>query len=326
MTNEDAPQKKGPRRFANDVLYGSIVSITSKALLAAGFSLLIATAALIATGWDVPAWTLVLMGLLAVVLMYLTRRVVGREASELRPKVDKAEDELDRHESYGRNICSVLDTFQKIVAKDIEMSMASFIEQGILIPGRDVMQENGRPSDLRMSVLIPIDDYFQMVWASGHSVEAKQKYKVPIEETIARVAYEKQAIQVWKHAPEEERGFKKNPKATRGFRSMVSIPILRGGTTTGVFNVVTEQEAAFDPADINYLTSLGSIIQLAFGMAIKEVRAKKAQPEAQGRGATQGRRARGAVAPLPANVLPQASPQSDVVSSDAADRRETSNE
>lgn len=202
MTNEDAPEKKGPRQFANDVLYSSIVSITSKVLLAAAFSLLITTAALIATGWDVPAWTLILMALVAVVLMYVTRRVVGREANELRPKVNKAEDELDRHESYGSNICSVLDTFQKIVAKDIKMSMASFIEQGILIPGRDVMQENGRPTDLRMSVLIPDDGHFRMVWASGHSVEAKQKYKVPINQTIAKVAYEKQAIQVWQNAPE----------------------------------------------------------------------------------------------------------------------------
>lgn len=326
MTNEDSSGQQGLQKFANDVLYSSMVSITSKALLGSAIALLAAMAALIATGWDVPAWTLVLMALVAITLMYLTRRVAGREANELRPKVDEAEDELDRHESYGRNICSVLDTFQKIVAKDIEMSMASFIEQGILIPGRDVMQENGRPSDLRMSVLIPIDHHFQMVWASGHSVEAKQKYKVPIDQTIARVAYENQAIQVWKNAPEEERGFIKNSKATRSFRSMVSIPILRGGSTTGVFNVVTEREAAFDPADINYLTSLGSIIQLAFGMAIKEVRAKKAEVEVPGTRTTEGRRARGVAAPRASKSLPPASPQSGVVSSDGADRREISDE
>lgn len=208
------------------------------------------------------------MALVAVALVYATKRVTGREANELRPKLSRAEDELDRHDSYGRNICSVLDTFQKIVSKDIEMSMDAFIEQGILIPGRDVMQENGCSSDLRMSVLIPSNDSFLMVWASGHSVEAKQKYEVPINQTIAKIAYERQTIAVWDNAPNEERGFVKNPKATRGFKSMVSIPILLGDTTAGVFNVVTDKAAAFDPADVNYLTSLGSIIQLAFGMAI----------------------------------------------------------
>lgn len=149
MTDQKEP-KRGLDQFTKDVLYGALVSVTAKAfgwvaLLLAGLMV-----ALIVAGWHVPAWALVAMALVAVGLAYVTRRVTGREAHELRPKLNKAEDELDRHDSYGRNICSILDTFQKIVAKDIEMSMDAFIEQGILIPGRDVMQENGRPSDLRM--------------------------------------------------------------------------------------------------------------------------------------------------------------------------------
>ena len=117
MTNDQAPKKRGLEQFANDVLYSSIVSITSKALLAATVGLLGVMVALIATGWEVPAWALVLMALVTVALMYATRRVAGREANQLRSKVDQTEDELDRHESYGSNICSVLDTFQKIVAR-----------------------------------------------------------------------------------------------------------------------------------------------------------------------------------------------------------------
>jgi hypothetical protein len=173
--------KKGLDQFTKDVLYSALVSVTAKALGWIALLLVALMVALIAAGWDVPAWTLVTMALVAIALVYVARRVTGREAHELRPKLNKAEDELDRHDSYGRNICSVLDTFQKIVAKDIKMSMNDFIEQGILIPGRDVMQENGCPSDLRLSVLIPSNDHFLMGWASGHSVEAKQKYKVPID-------------------------------------------------------------------------------------------------------------------------------------------------
>ncbi len=322
MANDDAPEEKWLQKFAGDVLYSSVVSVTSKVLLGALLLLLGALVALIATGWEVPAWTLVAMALIAVALMYVRRRIAGRGTTKLRSRVDKAEDELDRHESYGSNICSVLDTFQKIVAKDITMSTAAFIELGILNPGRDVMQENGCPSDLRMSILIPSDDNFQMIWASGHSVEAKQKYKVPIDQTISKVAYEKQAIQVWKNAPEEERGFVKNPKATRGFQSMVSIPILRGGQTAGVFNTVTDQRSAFDPADVNYLTSLGSIIQLAFGVAIKEMRDERAVSQAEP--ASRGRRP--IVASPARDVLPAARSHGDVVSSEGSDRNETSDE
>lgn len=276
MPDEKKPQK-GLDQFTKDVLYSALVGLTAKVLGWTALLIFGLTVALVVAGWQVPAWTLMATVLVAVGLIYATRGMTSREGRELRPKLLRAEDELDRHDSYGRIICSVLDTFQKIVAKDIEMSMDAFIEQGILIPGRDVMQANGRPSDLRMSVLIPIDGQkFQMVWASGHSVEAKQKYRVPIADTISQVAYERQAIQVWKNAPEEERGFKKNPMARRDFKTMVSIPILLGGDTAGVFNVVTDEQAAFDPADVNYLTSLGSIIQLAFGMAIKEWRAANA--------------------------------------------------
>lgn len=137
-----------------------------------------------------------------------------------------------------------------------------------------------------------------MVWASGHNIESQRKYRVPIEKTISKVAYEKKAIQVWKNAPEEGRSFVKNPKATRSFRSMVSIPILMGDKTHGVFNIVTNREDAFDPADINYLTSLGSIIQLAFGMAVQELEPTAAKPSKKV--------ARAAVpAPQGARILPE---------------------
>ena len=311
---------KGINQFTKDVLYDVLVSWTSKALGAAAVALVSMMVALIVTHWDVPAWTLVAMALLAITLLYLTRRVAGREANELRPKLGAAEKELDRHDSYGSNICSGLDTFQKIVAKDINMTMSSFIEQGLLIPARDVMQANGHPSDLRMSVLLAVEGHFSMVWASGHGVEAKQKYRVPIEQTISTVAFQKKVPQVWEDAPAEERGFVRNPKATRGFKSMVSIPILLGGKTAGVFNVLTDKKDAFDPADINYLTSLGSIIQLAFGLALKEIEKPKPQPQSR---ATP---ARVAAPRKDAGTLPSVAPRGSVGSSDTTDGKETSDE
>lgn len=321
MTDKEEPSK-GLDQFTKDVLYSALVSVTSKMLGWAGLLALAVIVALVAAGLDVPAWTLAAMALVAIGLMYLTRLVVGREARELRPQLRLANDKLDRHDSYGSNLCSVLDTFQKINAKDIEnMTMRRFIERGILIPARDVMQENGHPSDLRMSVLLVAEGHFSMVWASGHSVESQTKYRVPIDKTISKVAYEKKSIQIWRNAPDEERGFVKNPKAKRGFKSMVSIPILMGEKTLGVFNTVTDREDAFDPADVNYLTSLGSIIQLAFGMAVQELEAEKAKKSTQAAGpaavpVTKKRR----------NSLPRAAPQRGVRSSDTADGMEVSDE
>ncbi len=318
----DEAREEGLDQFAKDVLYGALVSVTANVL---GWTALLFGAllvALVVAGWEVPAWTLVAMAFVALALVYLTRRVAGRETRELRLRQEEAESQLDRHDSYGSNLCSVLDTFQKINADDIPgMTMRSFIERGILGPARDVMRENGHPHDLRLSVLLVSERCFSMVWASGHSLESQKKYRVPIEKTISYVAYEKQAIQVWKNAPEEERSFVRNPKATRGFRSMVSIPILMGQDTLGVFNVVTDLQDAFDPADVNYLNSLGSIIQLAFGMAVQELDSQETQtvarrpPEPAMAGSGKARAA-----------LPVKAPRGDVGSPDTADGTEASDE
>jgi GAF domain len=320
VTDHNEP-KKGLDQFTKDVLYSALVSITAKALGRAAFLLTGLMVALIVAGWSVPAWTLVAMALATVALMYVTRRVTGREAHELRPKLEAAENKLDRYDSYGSNLCSVLDTFQRVNTKDIKgLTMGGFIERGILIPARDVMHENGHPSDLRMSVLLVSEGHFSMVWASGHRVESQKKYRVPIDQTISKVAYEKKTIQIWKNAPEEERSFVRNPKATRGFKSMVSIPILMGDRTHGVFNILTDRKDAFDPADINYLTSLGSIIQLAFGMAIQELGSTVA---------TKPKRVVRPAVPVPQKArarLPQAAPRRGVGSSDTADGTEASDE
>jgi transcriptional regulator with GAF, ATPase, and Fis domain len=267
--------ERGLNQFTKDVLYGTLVSVTSKALIGAAALAGAAVIALIAAGWDVPAWTLAATTFLAVVLAYVVRRVTAREAREMAPRLSRAEDELDRHDSYGSNLCSALETFQKIVAKDVDLPMGTFIERGILAPARDVMRENGHAADLRMSVLLVSNGHFSMAWASGHNIESQKKFKVPVENTISKVAFEKQAIQVWRNAPAEERGFIINPKATRGFKSMVSIPISAGDDTHGVFNIVTEDEDAFDPADVNYLTSVGAVIQLAFGLALAEIETRR---------------------------------------------------
>lgn len=257
-------------QFTKDVLYDSVVQLTSGALRWAALALLALMVALFALGWEVPAWTLALVMILGISLVYVTKRVTAREANELRPRLDAAEDKLDRHDSYGTNICSIMDNFQRVLAGDIRgVTVSEFIERGILTAGREVMQENGHPSDLRMSVLLANDGNFTMGWASGHSIQSQKKYRQPIEKTVSKIAYEKKVMQVWKDIAGEERGFEENPHATRKFKSMVSIPVLIGDDAVGVFNVVTERADAFDVADVNYLTSLGAVIQTAVGVAVK---------------------------------------------------------
>jgi GAF domain len=284
MTGVALGQDSEPRRrfqlqqFTKDVLYDSVVQITSGALRLASLALLALMVALFALGWEIPAWTLVLVMLVGVGLLYITKRVAGREANELRPRLDAAEDKLDRHDSYGTNICSIMDNFQRVLAGDIPgVTVSEFIERGILTAGRDVMQENGHAADLRMSVLLASDGFFTMGWASGHNIQSQKKYRQPIAKTVSKIAFEKKVMQVWSDVTVEERSFEQNPHATRTFKSLVSIPILIGDRVVGVFNVVTEEADAFNVADVNYLTSLGAVIQTAVGVAVKDAKATQTE-------------------------------------------------
>jgi hypothetical protein len=274
VARETQPKKRFQfGEFTRDVLYDSIVSLTSSALRWTGLVLLALMLTSIHLGWDVPAWTLILVLLGAIGLIALTKHFGNREPTELRARLDAAEDKLDRHDSYGTNICSIMDNFQRVLAGDISgVPVGEFVERGILTAGRDVMQENGHSSDLRMSVLLAKDDDFVMEWASGHDIQSQTKYRQSIAKTVSRIAYETKVMQVWKDVTAEERGFETNPHATRQFRSMVSIPILIGNDAVGVFNVITEPVDAFDVADVNYLTSLGAVIQTAVGVAVKDAR------------------------------------------------------
>lgn len=312
----------GFARFTKDVVYDSIVGITSGALRAAGIALLGLAVALFALGWEVPAWTLILALVAAVVLMYVTKRVAGREAAELRPRLKVAERQLDRHDSYGTNIDSIMDNFQRVLAGDIAgVTVPDFIERGILTAGRDVMQENGHATDLRMSVMLAHDDCFTMWKASGHNLQSQQKYKQPVQKTVSRIAYEKKVPQVWKDVTTEERGFEENPHATRKFKSMVSIPLSVGDRSVGVFNVVTAQADAFDVADVNYLTSLGAVVQTAVGVAVKDARTSTGTSTAEAT-PTQG---------LPAEknrplAEPEATPGDAVGSAPSADGKDALND
>jgi hypothetical protein len=236
---------------------------------------------LFGAGGTVPAWVLgLVVTVCAVALIVLRRYLLGRfqrTQAEYRRRVDNLRadlratgEELDRRNAYATHLCQVLDHYQRILAGDIKsIGPSEFIEHGILEPARDVMRKNGHAEDIRFSVLIAEGDDFRMYWAAGHNLESKSKYCRPIKKTLARIAFETKAQQSWKDAP-SDRSFMVTPKATRPFRAMVSDPIMIGDKCVGTFNVITDRLAAFDDADKTYITSLGSVIQVAVGVVLKE--------------------------------------------------------
>jgi hypothetical protein len=269
--------------FSKDVLRAALVDMVSKALLGAVLALAVAVALLIWQGGSIPAWVAAVIVAVAGTVAFVSRRRLttlqrglGRRdtrIAELEPLVAENEEleavvgrydyGLARHEVYGSHIAEVLDHLQRVVSGDIEVAIPEYVVRGILEPARDVLMEDP-DEDIRLSVLLPTEegDYFLMVWAAGHNLNSQSKYRVRIDKTMARLAFEEDKVYFWDDVTEDDR-FERNPQASRPLHSMASVPLRRGDTVIGVFNCVASLPNVFDPAERSYLTSLGAILSVA---------------------------------------------------------------
>lgn len=269
------------RRYGEDVGYGLAVDLGKKALTYCALGLLGLLALLVWTGGSVPAWVLAPIVLVSgSVPALLLRRKLCRDRDGARAQLAAATGELEeseetadifsaaleRHETYSGHVAEALDVLQRIVSGDIDVRISAFIETGVLEPARDVIQD--KPAEhVRLSVLLPRPggDRWFMPFAAGHSVTGKAKYDVPISESLSRHALETAQSQHWPDVASES-GFRQNPLASHDTRSMISLPLRWGDRVVGVFNVVSSEPHAFDPAEETYIESLGGVIAVAVGV------------------------------------------------------------
>jgi hypothetical protein len=285
VTREERGGEVAVKRFAKDVAYGVAVDLTKTVVLFIGGSVLAAVALLIWQGGSVPAWVAALAVLLAVVISLAYR---GRSVRALRGQVrdiERARDDRDeeadiyadalvRYEVYTGHVAQALDALQRIVSQDIDVPIPHYIEVGVLEPARDFIID--KPAEqVRLSVLLPDDDGVRwwMPWAAGHSVTGKAKYNERIIDTLSRHAYETGEVQRWDDVTTDS-SFRQNPMASHPTRSMISRPLRRGDDIVGVFNVVSSEPNAFDPAEETYIASLGAVIAVAVGVFLKEHEAR----------------------------------------------------
>lgn len=280
-------------RYLTDVGYGLAVDVGKKALTYCGLTLVGLLGLLIWTGGSVPAWILVPVVITAGAVPALwLRRKLCRDRDAARAQLAHANDELTaaeetvdifsaalvRHETYSAHVAEALDALQRIVSGDIEVSTSAFIETGVLEPARDLIQD--KPAEhVRLSVLLPRPgrERWFMPFAAGHSVTGKAKYEVPISESLSRHAFETAQSQHWPDVATEG-AFRQNPLASHNTRSMISLPLRWGDQIVGVFNVISSEPHAFDPAEETYIEALGGVIAVAVGMDL----ARKMNGQASG--------------------------------------------
>jgi GAF domain-containing protein len=280
MPLNSANSQRGLTRYTREVLHATTVDIVSRAMSLALLAGLAVLGLLVWQGGSVPAWlfaaTLVLFGLAVVAARTQRRRVrellpVSEQATELEEVVDRLADALERHDEYTRHVAVVLDNLQRLVAGALGVDLREYIERGVLEPARDLLTQIPGES-VRLSVLVPEppnDERWRMIWSAGHSLTGREGYNQPIGRTLSHYAFQTGQPQKYDDVL-QERGFEQNPVASAPTRSMLSLPVRVGDEVVGVFNVISDEPDAFDPAEERYVASLGGAINIAVGYWLKD--------------------------------------------------------
>lgn len=286
------------REIPADVARAAIVDLAGRAISALFLAAIVGVAALIAFGGSIPAWVGALIAIAAAVIVYVAQRRVrnlriavstrDETIAKLQPLADRVpgleveRETLDwattRHEAYGLHVVEMLELLQSVLAGHTPgVTMADFINRGVLEPARDMLGGSA-PEGVRLSVLNPHGDCFEMLFSSGHRLDSQRRYTMRIADSLSRIALEDGVLQHWDDVTVDDR-FTPNPNATRPFHSMVSVPIRVGADVRAVFNVIATNPHAFDPAEITYIAALGSIVEVAVGFTVKEAGAGAGGPQ-----------------------------------------------
>jgi GAF domain-containing protein len=275
MSSDDSG--RGLSRYSREVLRAATVDLVGKALSATLVSGVAVFGFLIWQGGSVPAWLFAIAVVLLVaasVVGRAHRRRVGEltaieyQAAELEDIVDRLADALERHDEYTRHVAVVLNNLQRAVAGALGVDLREYIERGILEPARDLLTQ-AHDDAIRLSILVPEDEHWRMLWSAGHSLAGREGYRQPIARTLSRYAYETGEVQKWDDV-RDERAFEQHPAASAPIRSMLSVPVLIGDEVVGVFNVIAARPNAFDPAEERYVASIGGAINIAVGYWSRE--------------------------------------------------------
>lgn len=222
-------------------------------------------------GGSIPVWVALVATLAVIVLALLRGRRMRRRITAINTEATTLDFALLRHENYTSHVAEVLDNLQRVVAGDLHASMADYIVRGILEPAREYL--TGHPDDnVRLAILTTREDdpsRWQMVLTAGHSLTGSEKYRERIVDTMSRFAFETGTPQSWNDVT-VDRTFTPTPAATRPFRSMISLPIRNGDAIIGVFNVISAEPDAFDPAEERYVASLGGVVNVAVSIWLME--------------------------------------------------------
>jgi GAF domain-containing protein len=100
-----------------------------------------------------------------------------------------------------------------------------------------------------------------MRWAAGHRPESVRNYNREIDRTMAGLAYRRGELVESGDVREDPR-FEADPRETRPFSSLVSIPLHVDERIVGAFTVISTRRNAFGPTDVSFIKLIGAMLDV----------------------------------------------------------------
>lgn len=209
----------------------------------------------------VPIWLAALGG----GVMLLVGLLLGRRAAGRRPET---------RQLYTEHLRDALEDLRRLTAGELpSFQIRDYVENGLFQPAFRLLTRGRDRGDVRFSILHPDDDDPAVLTmqgseglypALGHSMEARQEFRIPIDDSFSGLTYRTGRLHDSNRLSEDER-WRPHPRARPGreYESIVSVPLIWRGNTDGVLNVVATEPDAFDSADQTYIALLGSVIDVA---------------------------------------------------------------
>lgn len=261
------PQEPWTRRGVAGFARGRLRALAEKV---ADRLLLLALAAAVGAGGTVlgllkralaVSWLLIAVGVTVLVLAGLLGLLVL--LMNVRDRLRFLEQAFYQGEYEKRLLYEALESIQEAVGQVEPWDVDDLVERGILGPLRGLLIR-APAHEIRLAVLVPRDDDpgdFRMRWAAGHRPQSVSHYRRPIDTTMAGGAYRSGESAHFADVTKES-GFIPNPKATRGFRSQVVVPLRVGSDTVGVLSVVSTFPDVFTPSDVLFLETVGAVLNV----------------------------------------------------------------
>lgn len=128
-----------------------------------------------------------------------------------------------------------------------------------ILPGLAGLLVSQRDNSLRVAVFTPRENGLKILYGYGYSPEGKKHLELGFYDTKLGHCFINSEAYANGHLSSDP-SYKRNPKASKNYESLVCIPMVYQGETIGVLNIDGLKKNSFDSDDIDYIRYFANVL------------------------------------------------------------------